>query len=251
MQERATIDAGPGGSTGMRRASGGVLPPMVVAELVVRNLVPVAGILFFGWHAFNVLALYLLDTLLMIAVVIAGVARSFLPVDDTSWAGRANTEFGYVAAGLMIAAFIAVPLILMTGGDMAMFGATLADRSFHIGIAIQFAAALWSWLALRRAVDAGYSADALRLKRRFALLFLRWLVVLIVAYTGVGVIAGDYAPLLFVVVYAGVSIVIDIAPDRFLRAMPGVTEDAAPLPGAAPSARSLARRSRRRRRRCG
>ena len=45
MQERGTIDVGPGGSTGMQRASGGVLPPMVIAELVVRNLVPVAGIL--------------------------------------------------------------------------------------------------------------------------------------------------------------------------------------------------------------
>ena len=103
--------------------------PVAVAEIAARNLVPVAGILLFGWHAFNVLALYLLDTLLMLAIIIAGVARSFLPMDDPQWAGRLNGEFGYVAAGLMVSTFMAVPLgiplIFMAGGDFAAMRAML------------------------------------------------------------------------------------------------------------------------------
>jgi hypothetical protein len=208
------------------------LTPLAVAEIAARNLVPVAGILFFGWHAFNVLALYLLDTLLMLAIIIAGVARSFLPMDDPEWAGRINGEFGYVAAGLMVSTFMAVPLgiplIFMAGGDFAAMRATLVDPAFRTGIVVQFGVALWSWLELRRAVDAGYSAGELRLKRRFALVFLRWMAMLMAAYTGLGFIAGRYSAFVFIVLYAGVSIVIDIAPDRFLRAMPGGAEDADP-----------------------
>jgi hypothetical protein len=77
----------------------------------------------------------------------------------------------------MVSAFMAVPLgiplIFMTGGDFATMRATLVDPAFRTGIAVKFVVALWSWLDLRRAVDLGCSADALRLKRRFALVFLR------------------------------------------------------------------------------
>ncbi len=38
---------------------------------------------------------------------------------------------------------------------------------------------------------------------------------------------------MLVAIYAGATIVIDVAPDAFLRAMPGGGEDADPLPGAA------------------
>jgi len=71
----------------------------------------------------------------------------------------------------------------------------------------------------------------LRLKRRFALVFLRWIVLLIVAFTGIGILFGHYGAFLFVLLYAGTSIFIEVAPDRFLRVMPGGAEDADPLPG--------------------
>ena len=54
-----------------------------------------------------------------------------------------------------------------------------------------------------------------------------------VAYFGVGFLLGRYSALLFVAIYVGVSIWAEIAPDKFLRVMPGGAEDADPLPGVA------------------
>lgn len=208
---------------------------LVISQLVVRNLVPVAGILFFDWSALNVLVLYLVDTLLMMSVIMAGAMRCFVPVDDHSWASRANSEVGYLGISLVFVAFVAVPLgvplIFMTGGDLPGIKATLADTSFHTGVIIQVAAAFWSWLDLRRAIDAGYTLEQLRLKRRFSLVFLRWMAVVLVAYTPIGQLLGYAGAFAFVIIYAGVSIFVDIAPDRFLRLMPGGAEDADPLPG--------------------
>jgi hypothetical protein len=138
---------------------------------------------------------------------------------------------------VFIAAFIAVPLgvplVFMANGDMGTIEATLADRSFYLGAAIQAAFALWTYVGLRRALAAGATLDALRIKRRFALTFLRWIAVLAVVYTGIGRPFGHYAPFAFVVVYVAVTIFAEIAPDRFLRAMPGGAEDAdAPAAGA-------------------
>ena len=81
---------------------------------------------------------------------------------------------------------------------------------------------------------------------------LRWIVLLFVAYFGVGFWFGAWSAFVFVAVYAGVSIVIDIAPDRFLRAMPGGAEDADPLPDEGPkasAAAALAQRLRHKRKR--
>jgi hypothetical protein len=209
--------------------------PLAVAHLVARNLVPVAGILFFGWSALNVLMLYLLDTIFMMAVIMAGVMRCFVPVDDHSWASRANSEVGYFGVSLFACALIsiplAVPVIFMTGGDLAGLKATLLDSTFHTGAAIQFATAFWSWLELRSAIDAGHDLKELRLKRRFALVFLRWMALVMVAYTPIGELLGHVGAFAFVVIYAGISAFVDIAPDRFLRLMPGGAEDADPLPG--------------------
>ena len=215
--------------------------PLSIAQVVARNIVPIAGILFFQWSATSVLTLYLIDTLLMMTVIFAGVARWFAPPPTTDgWAAQANGEVGNVLIPLLLALFIAVPigipLIFMTGGDLAGLKATLTDPSFRTGVLVQVAMAFWSWLGLRSAIDAGYSPDQLRLKRRFALVFLRWILLLMVAYTGIGILLGHYGAFLFVLLYAGASIFIEVAPDRFLRAMPGGAEDADPLAGENPAA---------------
>jgi hypothetical protein len=46
-----------------------VVSPPAIASLISRNLVPVAGVLFLGWSAANLLLLYYIDTVLEFAVV--------------------------------------------------------------------------------------------------------------------------------------------------------------------------------------
>ena len=79
--------------------------------------------------------------------------------------------------------------------------------------------AVWSCGGLYRALRT-HTPDELRLKRQFSLVLLRWVVVLAVTYTGIAFLFGRWAPFVFVAVYAGASIVIDLAPDKFLRLMP-------------------------------
>lgn len=211
------------------------LSPLVIANAASRNLVPLAGILFFGWSAPNVLLLYFLDTLLAMTVMFAGLARSFAATTtESGWAARVNAEVGAVAAAIFLAAFMAVPLgmplfILFAMNDLS-WRSIVDDPGFGAGVVLQCIAAFWSCLGLYRALRTR-TPEELRLKRQFALVFLRWLAVLMVWYTGIGFIFGRYAAVLFVAIYAAVTIMIEVAPDRFLRAMPGGAEDAAPLPG--------------------
>jgi hypothetical protein len=209
--------------------------PLAIANAVTRNLVPLGGILFFGWSAANVLILYFVDTLLAMAVMFAGLMRHFLPPPtDEGWAARANAEVGYVGAALFICAFLAVPLgmpliFMLMGSDVA-WRELLSDPAFRSGLVLQAIAAFWSCWSLYRALQT-HTPDELRIKRQFALVFLRWLVVVMVSYLGIGFFLGRSAAFFFVAIYTVATIMIDVAPDRFLRAMPGGAEDTDPLPG--------------------
>lgn len=206
--------------------------PLDLANVVVRNLVPVGGILFLGWSATSTLVLYFVDTMLAMTVMFAGLARHFAPApSDEGAAGRVNAEVGYVAAALFVAAFISVPLglpLLFVGVSAhTSWSEVFGDPSFRVGLVLQAIAAFWSGVGLYRAL-ATHTPQELRVKKRFALVFLRWIAVLMVVYSGFLFLFGRFAPLVLVAVYAGTSIVIDIAPDRFLQMMPGGAEDAEP-----------------------
>jgi hypothetical protein len=211
---------------------------LAIANAVIRNIVPLGGILFFGWSASNVLVLYFLDTMLAISVMFAGLMRYFMPPPkDDGWAARANAEAGYIATALALAAFFAVPMgmpvIFVLAGSDVTVGSLFADKGFRIGLVLQAIAAFWSCRDLYRALQ-DHTPEELRLKRHFGLVFLRWVAVLMVTYTGVLFLFGRYAPFAFVLAYTIATIVIDVAPDRFLRAMPGGDEDADSLPGDPP-----------------
>jgi hypothetical protein len=204
------------------------------AQVVARNIVPLAGIVFLGWNAQNVLLVYFADTVLTLGVLFAGVLHKFAPpVVDDGWAARLNGEAGLIAGGAFLAACFAVPLgipvIFMLGGRFDL-GAMIADPSLQAGLAWQAVAALWSYVGLWRALRHA-TPDELRLKGRFSLTFLRWLALVIVAYMGVGFVFGRHSALAFVAIYIAISIWAEVAPNRFLRAMPGGAEDADPLPG--------------------
>ena len=227
-------------------------PHLVWAQVVARNIVPLCGILFLGWSAASALIVYFADTLLSMAVLFAGALRHFAPpITNDGWAARLNGEAGMIAGGVFCALAVAVPLgvplIFMLGGDVP-WRALLQEPSLQAGIAWQLVAAFWSYVGLWQALHHA-TPDELRLKRRFALVFLRWIALVMVAFTGVGVLFGRHGAILFVALYAIVSIWSEIAPDRFLRAMPGGAEDAEAIPARLPQAQGPVRRSRRVRRR--
>ena len=195
-----------------------------VAQIVARNVVPLAGILFFQWSAPNVLILYFLDTLLSMAVIFAGVAKTFAPPTKEGIAARINAEGGYILAALFAAGIIAIPLGMPVGIALATsefsFRMAIYDGSLRNGLIIQCVLSLWSYIELRRAL-ATYTREQLQLKRRFAFVFLRWIAVLMACYFVLDLIGGDLAVYLLIAVYIGASIFAEVAPERFLKVMPG------------------------------
>jgi hypothetical protein len=226
--------------------------PLAVAQVIARNIVPLGGILLLGWSARNVLVLYFVDTLLAFAVLFAGLLRAFAPpVTDDGWAARANGEVGMIGGGLFLAVIIGfplfVPLIFMLGGDLPV-REMLDDRSFTAGLVWQAIAAFWSYVGLHRALRHA-TPDQLRLKQRFALVFLRWCALVMVAYLGIGMLLGRHGAIVFVALYIGLTVWAEIAPDRFLRAMPGGQEaDARAAPAVVAPAAAGGPRFRERRR---
>lgn len=208
---------------------------LVAAQVIARNIVPLAGIVFLGWNAQNVLIVYFADTMLTLAVLFAGVLRHFAPpIENDGWAARVNGEVGMIGGAvflmLVIAVPLGIPLLFMLGGRFD-WRAVLNDSNLQVGLLWQCIAAFWSYVELYRALRHA-TADQLRLKRRFALVFLRWIALVFVAIFGVGFVLGRYNALFFVAIYVGVSIWAEIAPDRFLLVMPGGAEDAEPVSAA-------------------
>jgi hypothetical protein len=223
------------------------LAHLAVAQIIARNLAPLAGILFLGWNAGNVLLLYFADTLLACSVIAAGVLRHFNPPPKgEGWASRVNAEAGALIGGLFVGAILALPLgvpLLFMLGDGFTWRAALADPALRAGVLWQAAAAWWSYAELYRAL-LHRTPDELRLKRRFALLFLRWMALVLVAYTGLGGVFGSWGALVFVALYAGLAVWAEIAPDRLLRLMPGGANHVEPAPPAHAARKPLPRKRR-------
>ena len=206
---------------------------LIVAQAVARNIVPLVGILAFHWSAGNVLILYLLDTLLAMTVIIAGLASSLSPPpSDEGIGGRINAEAGYVLSALFFSAFAAVPLGTPIGIMLATSGFSFSeafhDSSLRGGALVQAVVALWSYFQLYRALRTHTPAQ-LKLRQRFALVLMRWVVVIMVTYFIIEILPpSEFVLLILVLAYIAGSIFAEIAPDRFLRAMPGGADNLEP-----------------------
>ncbi len=216
-----------------------ILSPIAIGQIVARNIVPVVGAIALGWPAINVLLLYFVDTMLSMGVLFAGLASYFSrQQSEDSAAARINGEAGAIAVAVFVCAFIAVPLgmpLVLVGAwsGWERFESLMSDPGFLSGLAWQAVAAIGSYWGLWQELRVR-TPEELRLKRRFALVFLRWIVIVGVVYTPLVWLFGRFMPHVLVVLYVATSIVIEIAPDRFLRLMPGGAENATPRPGPAP-----------------
>lgn len=200
-----------------------LITPIGITQIIWRNLAPIVGILFFHWSASNVLLLYFLDTMLSIGVIFAGLAKSFAPSRPSGVGARLKAEFTYVFVALLLCTLVGIPLglpigIALAAGEFTLRGA-LADHSLRVGALWQCAVALWSYVGLYRALDT-HSPSELRLKQRFGLILMRWVVVLVVCYAILDLVPANVGVFLLVAAYVVASIFAELAPDRFLRGTP-------------------------------
>jgi hypothetical protein len=199
------------------------LTPPEIANLVLRNAVPLVGLAFFHWSAANLVILYFVDTLFAFGVIIGGFLYSQFPAEEAEgFAARLNTIAGYAAGAAIVTLILAIPLgmpvlIVVFGASDVSFLDMLRDRGFQVGIGLQAIASLVSFrdlvVALRR-----YTPEQLGLKRRFGFVMLRWVGTMMAAYLPVTFLLGRFAPLLLVVVYIALTIFAELKADRFLAA---------------------------------
>ena len=114
--------------------------PLALGQAVARNVVPVVGILAFGWPAIQVLLLYFIDTMLAMGVLFAGLASYFGRQSADGTAARINGEAGAIFVAVFLCAFIAVPLgmpLVFVGAFTGWegFGSLWKDQAFLAGAA--------------------------------------------------------------------------------------------------------------------
>ena len=224
-----------------------VLSPPAIASLISRNLVPVAGVIFLGWSAPNLLLLYFIDTVLEFAVVILLVVRHVTGMGKPEDAPRPirgpgdwlRSGFGALLGALLVCLPLGVPLFILLAEFNWSVSSVLADRSFLIGLGLQVAGSAAGCVRAHRDLLARDDDERL-LKRRVAFLIARWMVVVIAAFTGVAAILGPWiGGALMVLVYAGTTVYFELLPDRALQWLN-------PKEARADAAQDAARRAKRR-----
>ena len=188
--------------------------------LISRNLVPAIGVLFLGWSAAQQLLLYFIDTLLGLGVVCALIFQILFPVEsENNLAGRINAAGGIFGGAVLIVAFMAiplgVPLIFILGpGGFPFF--ELLQRPFLVALAAHFALALLTFAAIFREMPAVKDPGP-ALKRQFGWILMRWVVVVVIIFTGIPMLLGHFGGLLVVIAYAAFGIAGDLAPRALAR----------------------------------
>jgi len=201
-----------------------IASPPAIASVVARNLVPVAGVLFLGWSAANLLVLYYIDTVVAFAVVVLLVVRHVTGMGKPDEPARAlagpldwiRAGFGSLLGAVLICLPLGVPVFIL----LAQFGwspaAALADRSFVIGLAMQVTGSAAGCVHTHRELLAR-DDDERVLKHRAAFIVARWVVVIVAATTGlVGLLGPWIGGALMVLVYAGATVYFELLPDRAL-----------------------------------
>jgi hypothetical protein len=201
-----------------------MIPPAAVVSIVARNLVPVAGVLFLGWSAANLLVLYFIDTVLAFAVVVLLVARHITGLGKPGARGKPlrgpldwiRAALGALLGAVLISIPLGVPLFILLMQFDWSIGAALADRSFITGIALQVGGSLTAGIQAHRDLLAR-DDDERVLKHRAAFVFARWLVVVIAATTGLFGFLGPWiGGALMVLVYAGATVYFELDRGRAL-----------------------------------
>ena len=194
-----------------------------IALVVTRNAVGLTGLLLFGWSAATLVVLYFADTMVGVWAVFAAVGFKFSNADPRQglWTSLDGAVTG-IGVGLFLAAFVAVPLgiplVMFLGASGLRWREIVADPALRTGTAVIASIGLLTSVRHVFALADGQAGDAL-VKRTFAILMTRWVLVLMAFYLVAGLL-GRFGLYLIVLVYGAASAWSELAPDRFAQLIP-------------------------------
>ncbi len=191
-----------------------------IAFVILRNAIPLIGILFLGWSAQNLIVLYFADTLGAMWALVTGLALNFPEAKmQTGFFGRLNAWGTMLFVGAFLIAFMAIPLgmplfiyLMMVEWD---WRAALSDTEFVFGIVLIAALSLVGMLRHYQTIEQ-LTPDKSNVKNDFGILMTRWVIVLILIYM-VGFLLGEWGAYVMVFGYLGATVASEIVPERFLN----------------------------------
>jgi hypothetical protein len=193
--------------------------PAQLATIIGDNIVPVAGVLLLGWKASWLVFMYFAGFLLDIGaiLVLLWVLESDKPEmnpSGTAW-GAVKGALGLVLAFVVLvgifAAVFGVPVMAVIYGDPGLtVKGLLANRDFSLALAMHVLVAAHGFVQVHRDLKARKHADAgfrplLPLRRRFAFVTSRWVVVLAASFFLA-------IPVVLVIAYCAASIWFELKP---------------------------------------
>lgn len=167
--------------------------------IVARNVVPIAGIAYFGWKPSSLLVVYYVDTMVFFA---GSMISGYLEEDST------NNALEILIATCGFGAILGAP-VLVTGWDELQF-----DRYLAVACVAQAAVAGAAYSKLHRELRLNLRREFSERRRqalrneagdRFLMMLVRWLATIFAMW-----------PPAMVAVYAVLTLYFDLRPLRFL-----------------------------------
>jgi hypothetical protein len=200
-------------------------PPsaLQIALAVIRNAVGPIGVLFLGWSVANTVILYFADTMVGMWAVFAAAGFKFSNADPRQgFLASLDGAATGIGVGLFLAAVVAVPLgipvVMFLGASGLGWRQVAADPSLRSGIGVIAAIGLLGAVRHVFTLADGPAGDVV-VKRTFAILMTRWVLVLMAFYLLIGLL-GRFGLYVIVLIYAAASVWSELAPDRFARLIP-------------------------------
>lgn len=196
-----------------------------LATLLLRTVVPVAGVLFLGQDVKRLATLYVVDTWLALTMVFGLLGVHFMherSAPSTSFERITTWASGWLLGGALATFFMAVaglPLFFFVRDWRVLF----ADTTFLALLASHITASLIAF-AREAAVMRGESDHALRLRHRFEMIFVRWLAVFVVLLMVAPILVRFWpaAPaFLLVLTYSAFTLFAELMPERLRRTLFG------------------------------
>ena len=204
-------------------------PPQRVqrlADVLLRNAVPIIGVLFLHYDSQRMLMLYLFDT--WIGLVLVAALQALLTqrlTNDGAGNGRSRVAnyFDALGSSLLVISLIMVPVLapaLLVVTHEEGFALLRSDSTLWPLVAANASAAVLSFV-VQSATMATRPETEGHLKHRFLLGFFRWLAVVALFYIVGGFLdfegGGRILVVLSVLVYCGFSIYAEFYPDHIQR----------------------------------
>ncbi len=189
-----------------------------VVFVILRNLIPILGILFLGWSAQNLIVLYFADTLGAMWALVTGLALNFpeAQLATTLWGRVKNFGMMLFVGGFLIA-FMAIPLGMPLLIYLMMvqwsWQSALADNDFVFGLLLIVALAFVGMFRQAQEI-ARLTPEHSNVKFDFSILMTRWVIILLLIYL-LAFFLGPWGAYLLVLGYAGATVASEIFPERF------------------------------------